>query len=400
MTGGDSGPNLAGLAKMFNNPRSYNVLPYKNKYTRDGKIAYTGFFIPAHEFSLNLEFLDNRGVTDSIRFKEWYEEQRKLMEGSDLLDYCAEHCFTPDEALLRQGDNIFDSIIISDRLTQIRVFKENYIKPEPTALLWTNENRIAVKAQPLSSSKLLIIEPPILDSEGNPYNNLYVAGIDSIDMGKDESAIDTDVSDFCIVIKKRIHGMDAPQYVAIYKDRPRHIRDAYETAMKLCVWYNCKAMLEFTKISIQEYFDKYKKKNIFMQRPEFAVSNKLRNAKTTKKLIGLPATEAVITHGLELIETYIEDYSNYIMFDEMLEQLLNYSYEQKRKFDIIAAMGMAEIGDEALTGMPIRNIQQTSKEWKDYGYYIDKNGYKRFGEIPKNQNNYSNIQWTFSNNKY
>ena len=57
------------------------------------------------------------------------------MEGQALLDYCAEHCFTPDEALLRQGDNIFDSIVISDRLTQIRVFKEDYIKPEPTALL-------------------------------------------------------------------------------------------------------------------------------------------------------------------------------------------------------------------------------------------------------------------------
>lgn len=120
---------------MFNNPRSYNVLPYKNKYTRDGKTAFTGFFIPAHEFSLNPEFYDHRGVTDSVRFKEWYEEQRKKMEGQDLLDYCAEHCFTPDEALLRQGDNIFDSIVISDRLTQIRVFKEDYIKPEPTALL-------------------------------------------------------------------------------------------------------------------------------------------------------------------------------------------------------------------------------------------------------------------------
>lgn len=55
---------------MFNNPRSYNVLPYKNKYTRDGKIAYTGFFIPAHEFSLNPEFVDSRGVTDSVRFKQ------------------------------------------------------------------------------------------------------------------------------------------------------------------------------------------------------------------------------------------------------------------------------------------------------------------------------------------
>ena len=35
---GDSGDALAGLAQMFNNPLSYNVLPYKNQYTRDGKI--------------------------------------------------------------------------------------------------------------------------------------------------------------------------------------------------------------------------------------------------------------------------------------------------------------------------------------------------------------------------
>lgn len=121
-------------------------------------------------------------------------------------------------------------------------------------------------------------------------------------------------------------------------------------------------MLEFTKISIQQYFDKYNKKHLFMQRPEFAVSNKLRNRPTTKQLIGLPATEAVITHGLELIEMYVEDYSKYIMFDEMLEELLNYSYEEKRKFDIVAAMSQCEIGDEALTGLPIRNAKQVSKE--------------------------------------
>lgn len=392
-TGGDSGPNLAGLAKMFNNPRAYNVLPYKNKYTRDGKIAYTGFFIPAHEFALNPEYYDERGVTDSVRFKEWYEDQRKKMEGSDLLDYCAEHCFTPDEALLRQGDNIFDSIVISERLTQIRVFKENYIKPEPTALLWGNEDRSWVKAQPLASSKLLVVEPPILDVDGNPYKNLYVAGIDSIDMGTSESAVDSDVSDFCIVIKKRVHGMDSPKYVAMYKDRPRKIRDAYEIAMRLCVWYNCKAMLEYTKISIQQYFQQYNKMNLFMARPEFAVSNRVAR-KPGKQLIGLPATEAVIKHGLELIEMYIEDYWHDIMFDEMLEQLLNYSYEEKRKFDIVAALGQAEIGDEALTGLPIKNVTQTKNEWKDYGYYIDRDGVKRHGIIPKNNNyNFGQPKW-------
>lgn len=42
MTGGDSGESLAGLAHIFNNPLGYNVLPYKNQYTRDGRIQYTG----------------------------------------------------------------------------------------------------------------------------------------------------------------------------------------------------------------------------------------------------------------------------------------------------------------------------------------------------------------------
>ena len=54
-------------------------------------------------------------------------------------------------------------------------------------------------------------------------------------MGKDDSALDSDVSDFCIVIKKRAFGTQPPKYVAMYKDRPRKIREAYETAMKLCV---------------------------------------------------------------------------------------------------------------------------------------------------------------------
>jgi hypothetical protein len=49
---------------------------------------------------------------------------------------------------------------------------------------------------------------------------------------------------------------------------------------------------------------------------------------------------------------------------------------------MIAAMQMTEIGDEAMTGItPIKqnNIQ---KEWKDFGYYTDSNGYRRFGVIP------------------
>ena len=114
-TGGDDGPQLAGLSRLFNNPVAYNVLPYKNSYTMDGKIAFTGFFIPAYEFALDKKFVDSRGVTDSVKFKAQYEQRRASMEGQDLLTYCAEYCFTPNEALLKQGDNLFNAELLSDQ---------------------------------------------------------------------------------------------------------------------------------------------------------------------------------------------------------------------------------------------------------------------------------------------
>ena len=210
---------------------AYNILPYKNKYTIDNKIAFTGFFIPSYEFALDPKYIDNRGVTNSIEFKKYYEEKRAMMEGQDLLTYCAEYCFTPNEALLKQGDNLFNADIISDQIMQIRVFK-NYTKPEPTALI-LDKTTDKIKAIPSMSSKILVVEPPLLNENGEPYKNLYVAGIDAIDVGTSDSATDYDVSDFCIVIKKRQFGMEPPKYVAMYKDRPSDIREAYEITRKL-----------------------------------------------------------------------------------------------------------------------------------------------------------------------
>lgn len=381
-TGGDSGDALSGLAHMFNNPMGYNILPFKNVDTRDGRIQFTGWFLPAHKFALDSSFVDKRGVTDSDRFKAHYEERRNHLSGKDLVTYCAEHCFCPEEALLMQGDNLFDAAVLSDRLVQIRVHKQ-YTKPEPMALMMENEK---IRAIPSPNSKLLVVEPPILDEDGNPYKDLYVAGIDAIDMGSQDSAQDYDVSDFCVVIKRRMHGMEEPKYVAIYKDRPRDIRKAYETTLRLLLWYNCKALLEYTKITIQQYFINKGYGHLFMTRPDFAISQKAKMSRSQKRLIGLPATEAVIRHGLDLVGQYINDYCHLIDFDEMLEQLLNYSYENKKKFDIVAALQMTEIADEELSGVNPTIVNSVSKEWKDIGYYTDENGIKRRGVINQSFN--------------
>ena len=47
---------LGGLRTMFYNPAAYDVLPYKNYDTDDGRPEITAFFLPAHKFALTSEY--------------------------------------------------------------------------------------------------------------------------------------------------------------------------------------------------------------------------------------------------------------------------------------------------------------------------------------------------------
>ena len=67
----------------------------------------------------------------------------------------------------------------------------------------------------------------------------------------------------------------------------------------------------------------------------------------------------------------------------MLEQLLKYSDENKGKFDIVAAMQMAEIADEEISELIPIATKPVSEEFQDIGYYKDEKGYVHFGVIPK-----------------
>jgi hypothetical protein len=54
----------------------------------------------------------------------------------------------------------------------------------------------------------------------------------------------------CTVIKRRVHGMKAPMYVAYYLDRPQRIEEAYEQSIALLYYYNARANLEASKVGI------------------------------------------------------------------------------------------------------------------------------------------------------
>lgn len=390
-TGGDSGPALEGLAGIFNNPDDYNVLPYRHNHTKSGEFVITSFFIPAYTFVATAGIIDKRGVTNIEKAKAHYLKKRAPLAVNDPKAYiieCAEYCFTPDDALALEGDNNFNREALIEQKTRIQVYKDPTSKQIETGRLeykyegeHRDENVKGFQWDKLPSGKVKILEHPRRNEHGYPLRNLYVAGIDSIDMGQSETSEATkDPSHFCIVIKRRQHGLDPPQYVAIYKDRPDDIREAYRIAERLLEYYNCQAVLEFSKINFKSFLEGRKKaRKLLMRRTRATLASNTSKANQ----YGVPATLEVIHHYLALLESYVNDYCSEIWFVEMLDELTTYSIQNKRKFDIVAAMGMCELGDEELRGVTPVSQEEMSETWQDIGFYIDSKGIRRRGVIPK-----------------
>lgn len=404
-TGGDSGIKLEGLRTIFYNPESFNVLPYRHNYCETNEQVLTGFFLPAFCI-VKGEYMDSRGYTNPTKGKEYYEKQRIRFINSpkDLLTYSSEYCFTPEEAFALEGDNKFNKVNIAEQLTQIRALKRcpnidtGYIEYTYKGGVHTQSNISGFKWIPNKNSKLKILEHPIWtlspkienskvvwNPPSEPINNLYVIGIDGIDIGKAQTSDSTrDPSDFCLTVFKRAYGLEEPQFVALYKDRPNDIREAYKIAIKLAQYYNARINIEATRQSIIPYAKSLHLQNLFMKRPRATLSN---NSKNTNKQYGTPATPAIIDHQTDLIADYINDYCHLIWFEEMLDEFNRYSDENKGKFDIVASVAMALLADEELQGVIPKVIMDPSKnKWVDFGYYTDQNGNKRYGRIP-NQNN-------------
>lgn len=427
-TGGDFGPPLEGLKKIYYNPRAFKILPFRHKWTQDGTTIESGFFLPYFLQSLNPEYMDSRGVCNQIEYKKVLQEERNnlLAVPEDYLKKCAERCWNAEEAFTLEGQNKFNKMKIADQLAKIRLHK---IGPRPqvgTIDYTYKSNKHSLENIDgfrwiLNSGKVQILEHPVwsdlykeqiekqkkeaeeqgIDFEVPVYtemNDLYVAGIDGIDIGAAQTSKETrDPSDFCIVIKRRAFGLNEPQYVAMYKDRPQNIREAYKIAMCMCRYYNCRINIEATRVGMITWARENKCLQYFMKRPRATLTDIKYG---TTKQYGTPATKTIIEQQTDLIADYVEDYGHNIWFEDMLVQLNGYNDENKTKFDIIAALGMVELADQELSGRQPTKVDKEVEEFQDYGYYINDKGYREFGVIPKKQSNQIVIKQEENNDPY
>lgn len=428
-TGGDIGAALEGLKKIYYNPKSYKVLPFRHSWTQDGAVAETGFFIPYFLQSLNPEYMDSRGVCNQTEYKKILTKERNelLSVPDDYVKHCAEYCWNAEEAFTLEGQNKFNKLKIAEQLAAIRLHKTGpkihtgLVDYTYKTGLHKLDNINGFRWIPMNGGKVQILEHPVwsqlykedqkkkrelaeeqgIEFEEVSYNemdNLYVAGIDGIDIGAAQTSEETrSPSDFCIVIKKRAYGLSEPQYVAMYKDRPQNIREAYKIAMCLIKYYNCRVNIEATRVGFLTWAREHKCLRYFMKRPRATLGD-IKNGKTNT--YGTPATKVIINQQTDLIADFVDDYGHTIWFEDMLDQLKSYNDENKGKFDIIASLGMAELADQELSGrQPIKVEQDEGDIFQDFGYYKDEKGYIHFGVIPKKEQP-TNINIKYTDDPY
>lgn len=393
-TGGDEGAdgeNIAGLMACFYAPSSMGMLGLKTTFTQNWDEQVQGFFFPS--YMVSFRHVDKHGVVDGARvlLKEVSERKNKEDSGNvkGLIDYCAEYPFFAAEAFNQAGTNTFDRIKLEAIKRNLSTVL-NIPKVRRGELVWIKNDSgkiTGVRFEEMANGKIEIIEEPERDRFGQVHRNLYIGGVDGIDYGVTNSAIGEKGSKFAIAIKKKYLNSERTNnmYVAKYVDRPNDEREAFERALKLAIYYNARLNVERTRKEVISYF-RQRKMLRFIAKEVSIVTNNFNPAKAKKVMLteGTKINPKTIDHYINLIKDYILDYGENIYFPDMVDDLINFSYELKGKFDLVVAMGMCELLDEDDSALNVTvKKQKIAKERAVFGYYTDADGYKHFGIIPK-----------------
>jgi hypothetical protein len=380
---GTGGSVLSDQAKdMFYTPEAYNLYVVRNYENRPHSL-----FVPAYDKYAGY-YNDPVGAKRSLD-----KEREKIKEDPNALEkFIQAYPYTAEEVFRKSDNGVFPRGLLANQKSYLKENKTQLILedkyPVSGNLFWKSDTdgvRIGVTWMPHPNGKIKILEHPDWETgKSVRMQDLYIGGLDSIDQDK-ETSVNDKGSELALMIKKRYNGLgEGNYYVLTYNERPDRIEDAYENVLKILFYYNARVNLEYSKIAIVPYFKRQKPSQYwrFISRPALM---KLNNDKTN--LIGTQMTAAVSSYGITKTDQYIKENVDRIMFDEVLDQLIEYSLEEKTKYDMVAAMMLTEIADEDMSNKIPVGSSKKKVEWVDFGYYIDPvTGYRQKGKIGQNEN--------------
>lgn len=411
---------------VLTNPSSYNCLKFKDVWydakdsvekvkeiplypfeyllPKDSIEDGVGWFIPYYDDLV--KDADGNPLREEgyVRIKNKRDALLNSVKGDkereDIMKEIADHPITIQEALIVSHGKRFNSAELVEHSINVEagLVKTPIERGNFEFIYGKNQIIQGVQWKPSPTGTVHILEHPewtttdgyvrktMLSDERRKWR-LYLGGIDSIDQGTLDSA--GDGSKLSTLIKKRTSSMSDPfasAYVAMYNERPAKVRDGYEEIIKLLLYFNAQSLLEYTKMNIKTYFvDIFKFPNLLASEPA-APGAVIKNYKRNVHRKGIRMTKDIINFGLNEIDNYIEDHVEKILFPQLLNQLKEYEYEKKTKFDLVAAMICCEIlCSEYIDVQPVSmQAEDSYTELGQMKWYRNSNGAWVFG-VPRSE---------------
>jgi hypothetical protein len=392
-TGGDMGKGTIDASIMFNDPESFNLLVFKDKWENTGKI---GYFVPAY-MGLN-DYKDKNGFTVEAPAIEYLENHRKKLRmsksGSAAIDdELQNRPLVPSEAFLTKRGNIFPVDALRNRLINLKS-DDNYTFIEKPVTLYFDKNtnsgvnyKLDLKKEliPLNNFPLteqqsrnrdgcvVIYEFP-MEVGGEIPNDMYIIGHDPY--ASDNSTGGSLGGVYVLKNKKYIkYGHD--EIVASYVGRPYDGRKVLnENIYKLSLFYGgAKIYFENVRGNVKEYFEKIKKLNLLAKQPTTVLNNKKASHQSVTKTIiyGYPmSNQKMKAEGIQYLRDWLIEergideneklIRNLDLIPDMalLQELIAFNYEGN--FDRVMAFLGCIIGLEETHNQYINKAKESRKK--------------------------------------
>lgn len=260
--------------KLLYAPESYNIQSIPNVYDKKGSGKDTfGFFFPAY---INRAGCYNKdGISDVIKaLLQVLMARYKAKYGADptsVLRVIAEDPITPAEAIIKVKDAYFPVASLQERADTLdknpSLYDDIYVGELYTTGTGEIEFRptddIPIRTYPVDNDTkgaLEIYSMPKKDREGKVFNDRYIIGVDPYDNDQAESH-----SLYSIFVLDTF----VDNLAAEYTGRTNFADEAHDMVLKLCIFYNAKALYESNKKGLYSYMEKTRNTFRLADTPEY-----------------------------------------------------------------------------------------------------------------------------------
>lgn len=307
-TGGDMESGTIGAYKMFYSPRTFDMLPFYDKWENKGEI---GLFIPA-TMRPN-EFKDDNGNTNFEQATKFFVEKReelrsKKNSANSLDEHIQYNPLVPSEAFLRTSNNIFPVAEMKEWLSEIeskRIYRDaeyicdlvlddefdNGIKPQMNPNLRPIYDFPIDKGKDVTGAIIIYFHP-----DENQQFGRYIAGIDPYDFNKAENSMSLG----SMIVMDRLSGY----IMCEYSGRPRFADQFYENCRRIAIYYNACVLYENEKQGVKQYFEKKNALGYLMPQPKYIKD--IIPTSTVERGFGIHMNQQIKDHGEILLRDWLQ----------------------------------------------------------------------------------------------